>query len=145
MTTGILDAGPLGRGLAAVINSKAPSSLLDKWAAARREKWLNYTNGFSIENKRIIQRGGYSDDPLGIWQLDDVAREHGMEKWLEGVGPEKRQADIALYKRLEDPAAQLASRMQQWDITIDPRWMEEYEDAEVVKLRISLRPEGYHG
>ena len=93
----------------------------------------------------MIQRGGYSDDPLGIWQLDEVAREHGMEKWLEGVGPEKREADLALYKRLEDPASQLASRMQQWDITIDPRWMEEYEDAEVVKLRISLRPEGYHG
>ena len=145
LTTGILDAGPLGRGLAAVINGRAADSILDKWATARREKWLNYTNGFSIENKRIIQRGGYSDDPLGIWKLDNVAREHQMEKWLEGVGPEKEEADVALYKHLEDPAAQLASRMKQWDITIDPMWMAEYEDPEVVNLRMSLRPKGYGG
>jgi 2-polyprenyl-6-methoxyphenol hydroxylase-like FAD-dependent oxidoreductase len=140
LTTGILDAGPLGRGLAAVINGRAPDSILDVWATARREKWLNYTNAFSIENKRMMQRGGYSDDPLGIWQLDDIAREHGMEKWLANVGPHMREADLATYKRLEDPAAQLASRMKQWDITIDPMWMAEYEDAEVVKWRMSLRP-----
>ena len=68
-----------------------------------------------------------------------------MEKWLEGVGPEKEEADVALYKHLEDPAAQLASRMKQWDITIDPMWMAEYEDPEVVNLRMSLRPKGYGG
>lgn len=55
--------------------------------------------------------------------MDDVAREHGMEKWLIGVGPEKREADLATYTALEDPAVQLASRMKQWDITIDPMWM----------------------
>lgn len=88
----------------------------------------------------MIQRGGYSEDPLGIWKLDNVAREHGMEKWLIGVTAEKKEADLALYKALEDPAAQLASRMKQWDITIDPMWMAEYEDPEVVKLRMSLRP-----
>jgi hypothetical protein len=140
LTTGILDAGPLGRALGAIISGRAPTSLLDKWATARREKWLSYTNGFSIENKRMIQRGGYSDDRLGIWQLDDVAREHGMEKWLAGVGPEKREADLATYKALEDPAAQLASRMKQWEITIDPFWMAEYEDPEVIKARMGLRP-----
>lgn len=140
LTTGILDAGPLGRGLAAIINGLAPESILDKWATARREKWLNYTNGFSIENKRMMQRGGYSNDPSGIWVLDDVARQHGMEQWLTDVGPHKKKADLATYKTLEDPAAQLASRMKQWDITIDPLWMAEYEDPEIVKLRMSLRP-----
>jgi hypothetical protein len=63
-----------------------------------------------------------------------------MEKWLIGVGPDKKEADLATYKALEDPAAQLASRMKQWDITIDPMWMAEYEDPEVVKMRMSLRP-----
>lgn len=88
----------------------------------------------------MIQRGGYSEDPLGIWTLDDTAREHRMEQWIVGVGPEKKEADLATYKALVDPAAQLASRMKQWDITIDPTWMAEYEDPEVVKARISLRP-----
>ena len=87
-----------------------------------------------------MQRGGYSDDPLGIWVLDDAARALGMEKWLVGVGPHMKEADLATYKALEDPAAQLASRMKQWNITIDPMWMAEYEDPEVVELRMSLRP-----
>ena len=51
-----------------------------------------------------------------------------------------KEADLATYKALEDPAAQLASRMKQWNITIDPMWMAEYEDPEVVELRMSLRP-----
>ncbi|KAI1608851.1 para-nitrophenol 4-monooxygenase [Exophiala viscosa] len=38
LTTGLLDAGPLGRALAAVIQGRAPESLLDTWATARREK-----------------------------------------------------------------------------------------------------------
>ncbi len=65
-------------------------------------------------------------------------------KWLEGVGPEKRHADVALYKCLEELAGQLSNRMKPWDITIEPMWMAEYEDPEAVKLRIFLRPEGYH-
>ena len=143
LTTGLLDAGPLGRGLAAVIKGKAPESILDIWAKARREKWLTYTNGFSIENKRMIQRGGYSEDPLGIWAMDDVAKEHDMEKWIAAATPEKKEADEAMYKALEDPAVQLASRMKQWDITIDPLWMAQYEDPELVKMRMSLRPAAY--
>lgn len=143
LTTGLLDAGPLGRGLAAVISGKAPESILDVWAQARREKWLAYTNGFSIENKRVIQQGGYSDDPAGIWELDDVAREHKMEQWLETATKDKKEEDEAMYIAMEDPAAQLASRMKQWDITIDPLWMAEYEDPELVKMRMSLRPAAY--
>ena len=88
----------------------------------------------------MAQLGGYSDDPLGIWKIDDVAREHGMEKWLAMATPEKKEADERLYKVLEDPAAQLVSRMKQWEITMDPMWMAEYEDPEVVKYRVSLRP-----
>ncbi|KAJ9614424.1 hypothetical protein H2200_002560 [Cladophialophora chaetospira] len=140
LTTGLLDAGPLGRALGAVINGKAPESLLDTWAERRRDKWLNFTNEFSIENKRMAQLGGYSDDPLGIWKIDDVAKEHNMEKWLAMATPEKKEADARLYKVLEDPAAQLMSRMKQWEITMDPMWMAEYEDPELVKYRVSLRP-----
>lgn len=140
MTTGLLDAGPLGRALAAVINGKAPEALLDTWARSRRDKWLSFTNEFSIENKRLIQRAGYSDDPLGIWKIDDVAREHQMEQWLAMATPEKKEADLKFYKALEDPQAQLVSRMKQWEITMDPMWMAQYEDPEVVKYRISLRP-----
>ncbi|OAP54737.1 hypothetical protein AYL99_11185 [Fonsecaea erecta] len=140
LTTGLLDAGPLGRALGAVINGKAPESLLDTWAQARRDKWLNFTNEFSIENKRMCQLGGYSDDPLGIWEIDDVAREHHMERWLAMATPEKKEADARMYKALEDPQAQLVSRMKQWEITMDPMWMAQYEDPELVKYRVSLRP-----
>ncbi|KAH7155941.1 putative monooxygenase, partial [Dactylonectria macrodidyma] len=52
LTSGLLDAGPLGRALGAVVNGRAPDSILDTWASARREKWLSFTNPFSIENKR---------------------------------------------------------------------------------------------
>jgi 2-polyprenyl-6-methoxyphenol hydroxylase-like FAD-dependent oxidoreductase len=140
LTTGILDAGPLGRALAAVIDGKAPESLLDKWATARREKWLNFTNQFSIEHKRMVQRAGYSEDPLGIWKMDEVAREHEMERWIALATPEKREEDLKWYKSLEDPQAQIMSRMKQWDITMDPKWMAEYEDPKVVEHRVSLRP-----
>lgn len=142
LTTGLLDAGPLGRGLGAVIQGRAPETLLDTWARARREKWLTFTNGFSIENKRMIQRGGYSndEDPLKIWATDEVAKEHKMEEWLAMATEEKREADLKFYKSLEDPQAQLMSRMKQWDITMDPMWMAGYEDPELVKYRMSLRP-----
>jgi 2-polyprenyl-6-methoxyphenol hydroxylase-like FAD-dependent oxidoreductase len=140
LTTGILDAGPLGRSLAAVIDGKAPGTLLDKWATARREKWLNFTNQFSIEHKRMVQRAGYSEDPLGIWKMDEVAREHEMERWIALATPEKREEDLKWYKSLEDPQAQIMSRMKQWDITMDPKWMAEYEDPKVVEYRVSLRP-----
>ncbi|EXJ66704.1 uncharacterized protein A1O5_10375 [Cladophialophora psammophila CBS 110553] len=66
LTTGLLDAGPLGRALGAVVNGRAPEEILDTWAESRRSKWLSYTNEFSIENKRMVQRGGYSEDPAGI-------------------------------------------------------------------------------
>ena len=111
LTTGLLDAGPLGRALGAVINGKAPESLLETWATSRRDKWLTFTNEFSIENKRMAQLGGYSDDPLGIWKIDDVAKEHNMERWLAMATPEKKKADARLYEVLQDPQAQLISRM----------------------------------
>lgn len=142
MTTGLLDAGPLGRALGAVIKGKAPDNLLDTWAEARREKWLTFTNGFSIENKRLIQRGGYSndEDPQKIWVIDNVAQENNMEQWLATATEEKREADLRFYKSLVDPQSQLMSRMKQWDITMDPMWMAQYEDPELVKFRMSLRP-----
>lgn len=140
LTSGLLDAGPLGRALAAVINKRAPDSILDTWATARRHKWLTYTNQFSIENKRMVQRGGYSDDPLGIWKMDDVAREHGMEKWIATATEGKREEDELLFEAFKDANAQLASRMKQWSITMHPLWMAEYEDKEVVAKRLSLRP-----
>lgn len=63
-----------------------------------------------------------------------------MEQWLAMATPEKKEADLNFYKALEDPQAQLVSRMKQWEITMDPMWMAEYEDPEVVKYRIFLRP-----
>ncbi|SCO51007.1 related to 3-(3-Hydroxyphenyl)propionate 2-hydroxylase [Fusarium fujikuroi] len=141
LTTGLLDAGPLGRALGAVINGRAPEDLLDYWANARRDKWLTFTNAFSIENKRMIQMGGYSEDPLGIWADDEVAKEHNMEKWVRTATPEKRREDTQFHESLADLHNQDMVHVRQWSITLDPRWMEEYEDPEVVKYRISLRPD----
>jgi 2-polyprenyl-6-methoxyphenol hydroxylase-like FAD-dependent oxidoreductase len=142
LTTGLLDAGPLGRALAAVINGKAPESILDVWAQSRRHTWKTFTNEFSIENKRMIQLGGCSEDPLGIWKLDEVSKEHGIDPWIEKLAtPDKKEADLAMYKALEDKNAQLLTRMKQWNITMDPLWMAQYEDPGVIKLRLSLRPQ----
>jgi hypothetical protein len=44
----------------------------------------------------MAQLGGYSDDPLGIWVIDDVAREHKMEQWLAMATPEKKEADARM-------------------------------------------------
>jgi hypothetical protein len=91
----------------------------------------------------MIQLGGYSEDPLGIWKLDEVSKAHGMDEWIEKLAtPAKKEADLAMYEALEDKQAQLSSRMKQWNITMDPLWMADYEDPEVIKLRLSLRPKG---
>jgi hypothetical protein len=105
------------------------------------KKWLTFTNGFSIENKRLIHAGGYSndDDPQKIWVNDDIAKENNMEQWLATATEEKREAHQQFYKSLVDPQSQLMSRMKQWDITMDPMWMAEYEDPELIKFRMSLR------
>ena len=141
LTSGLLDAGPLGRALGAVVNGKAPELILDTWATQRRNKWLDFTNAFSIENKRMVQRGGYSNDPNGIWRLDHVSRAHGMDEWIKSATPAKKQEDQEMYQAMQDRELQLASRMKQWDITMDPLWMAAYEDPEVVKARIALRPQ----
>lgn len=91
----------------------------------------------------MIQRGGYSEDPLGIWKLDDVAKEHGMEQWVSIATPDKEQADRELFRSFQDPEAQLMSRMKQWDIAIDPAWMKEHEDREIVDKRIAMRPTSF--
>ena len=88
----------------------------------------------------MCQRGGYSDDPLGIWTLDDVSREHGMDEWIKTATPAKEQEDQEMYIALQDKAVQLTSRMKQWDITMDPLWMAEYEDPAVIQARLALRP-----
>ena len=94
----------------------------------------------------MIQLGGYSEDPLGIWKLDEVSKAHGIVEWIEKLAtPQKKEADFAMYKALEGKQAQLASRMKQWNITMDPLWMAQYEDPEVIKLRLSLRPAGAKG
>lgn len=126
-----------------MINGVAPESILDTWAEKRRDKWLTYTNQFSIENKRMIQQGGYSDDPLGIWKDDIIAKENGMSKWMELATPGKKDEDEKMFAGLADKDAQIASRMKQWEITMDPRWMEEYEDPAVVEARILLRPKQF--
>ncbi|KAL2837815.1 hypothetical protein BJX68DRAFT_272899 [Aspergillus pseudodeflectus] len=140
LTTGLLDAGPLGRALGAVISGRAPESILDTWAEARRDKWLTFTNAFSIENKRMIQKGGHGVDPLGIWELDDVAKQHRMERWISTATSAMISADAAFFRSLDDPASQLKSRMRQWAITMDPLWMAEYEDKDIVDRRMALRP-----
>jgi hypothetical protein len=122
------------------MTGRAPESILDTWAAARREKWLSFTNRFSIENKRMVQRAGYSEDPLGIWKQDEVSKAHEMDRWVQLAIPEREQEDLAMYRVLENKQEQLAIRMKQWDITMDPLWMAEYEDTEVVAARVALRP-----
>lgn len=84
---------------------------------------------------------GYSEDPLGIWADDEVAKEHNMEKWVRTATPGKKQEDTQFYESLADLHNQDMFHVRQWSITLDPRWMEEYEDPEVVKYRISLRPD----
>lgn len=139
LTTGILDAGPLGRALAAII-SGAPSSLLDTWAQARRETWWNATNKQSIEFKRIAQQGGYGNDPRGVWAKDDVAKDQGMLPYLEAATPEAKDRDEALYLALIDPQKQASSRAGVWKLALPADWMAEYDDAEIVRWRQSLRP-----
>lgn len=126
--------------MGAVINGKAPESILDTWATQRRMKWLTFTNQFSIENKRLIQMGGYSDDPLGIWKKDEISKEHDMDEFLSVATPDKKEADLQFLNRLKDKKAQYEARVKQWDITMDPLWMAPYEDPEVIKYRMSLRP-----
>jgi hypothetical protein len=69
-----------------------------------------------------------------------VAKEHGMEKWVASATEEKREADERMYEAFKDREAQLASRMQQWSITMDPMWMAQYEDEDIVRRRVALRP-----
>jgi hypothetical protein len=88
----------------------------------------------------MVQRAGYSKDPLGIWKQDEVSKAHGMDQWVQSATPQKEQEDLAMYKLLEDKNGQLENRMKQWDITMDPLWMADYEDPEVVEARIALRP-----
>jgi hypothetical protein len=133
-------AGPLGRALGAVVNGRAPQEILDTWAESRRSKWLSYTNEFSIENKRMVQRGGYSEDPAGIWKMDEVSAAQRMDRWLRTATPEKKAVDEGVWEALKDKDTQLASRMKQWEIAMDPLWMSKYEDPEVTKARVALRP-----
>lgn len=139
LTTGILDAGPLGRALAAVL-SGAPTSLLDTWAQARRETWWSATNKQSIEFKRIAQQGGYGHDPRGVWARDEIARVEGMLPYLDAATPEAKYRDEALYLALKDPQRQVASRAAIWRLALPADWMAEYEDPEMVTWRRSLRP-----
>jgi len=139
LTTGILDAGPLGRALSAVITG-APCSILDTWAKTRRETWWNATNRQSIEFKRIAQQGGYGNDPRGIWAKDEVAKDQGMLQYLEAATPEAKDRDEALYQALVDPQRQASSRAGVWKLALPADWMADYDEAELVKWRQSLRP-----
>lgn len=88
----------------------------------------------------MIQRAGYSQDPLGIWKIDAVSAQHQMDRWLAIATPEMEQKDQEMYEALQNPQTQMESRMKQWDITMEPKWMAKYEDPAIVKLRLSLRP-----
>jgi len=49
----------------------------------------------------MIQLGGYSEDPLGIWKSDEVSKAHGIDEWIEKLAtPQKKEADLAMYKAL---------------------------------------------
>ncbi|KAJ9604226.1 hypothetical protein H2200_011060 [Cladophialophora chaetospira] len=139
LTTGILDVGPLGRALAAVL-SGAPSSLLDDWAQSRRDTWWNATNKQSIEFKRIAQQGGYGNDPRGIWAKGKSAEEESVLPYIAAATPEAQARDEALYAALSDPKKQAASRAGVWKLALPADWMAEYEDSGLVKWRQSLRP-----
>ena len=140
LTTGLLDAGPLARALAAVLSGDAPSSLLDEWAMKRRMAWWNATNTQSIEFKRIAQQGGYGEDPSGIWAKDEVAETSGLLPYLQNATPEAKSRDEALYVALGDPDKQKASRARVWDLAMPVDWMAQYEDSDVVERRRRLRP-----
>lgn len=65
-----------------------------------------------------------------------------MDKWIRNATPEKKAEDEALLKSFEDKESQLSTRMKQWNIAMDPLWMAKYEDPQVVKARLAVRPTG---
>lgn len=141
LTTGILDAGPLARALSAVINGVAPEKLLDEWDKRRRATWWEQTNKQSIAFKRIAQQGGYSQDPFGIWEHDEVAEQHGMTEYLVDAVSEAQQKDEALYESLKVLKNQQGMRARVWGLALPPDWMAEYEARDVVERRRSIRPQ----
>lgn len=141
LTTGILDVGPLGRALAAVIQKGAPTALLDKWARARRDTWWQATNRQSIEFKRIAQQGGYGNDPRGVWDKGQISEEQkDMLEHFHNATPEAKAKDEALYQALKDPKKQAAARAGVWKLALPADWMAEFEDEDVVRWRQSFRP-----
>ena len=86
-TTGLLDAGPLARALASVIQGRAPEELLDKYAVLRRKAFQDETNIQAIEMKRLVQIGGHGHDPLGVRSKDSNAEKSGMLKYMAKVNP----------------------------------------------------------
>lgn len=79
LTSGLLDAVHLGPALTAVLHGRAPDAVLDEYAQARRDIFVNVTSPAASENKRRL-----------------------ME-----ADPERRAADIARLRQLnESPAMQ---------------------------------------
>ncbi|KAF8591267.1 FAD/NAD(P)-binding domain-containing protein [Ramaria rubella] len=140
LTSGLLDAGPLARALVAVIYKRAPDGLLDKWATFRHKLFWEYTNPQSIENKRIIQQGGYGEDQAHIWTHDKIAESLGMVKWLQNATLQAKERDEAMFKAMLDEDNRLRMRAHTWTVAMPVDWMAEYEDPEILAARRANRP-----
>jgi 4-nitrocatechol/4-nitrophenol 4-monooxygenase len=138
---GLLDAGPLARALAAVIDGRAPDNLLDKWATLRRQVFREHINPQSIEGKRVIQQGGYGDDPAHIWAHDETAESLGMTKWLQNATPEAKQRDEAMFRAMADEKIRVQMSASSWTAAMPLDWMAEYEDLKVLEARRATRPQ----
>ncbi|KAF8529782.1 hypothetical protein BU17DRAFT_79911 [Hysterangium stoloniferum] len=141
LTSGLLDAGPLGRALSAVLQGRAPESLLDTWAMLRHKAFSEYTNPQSIENKRVVQRGGYGEDPANIWAQDAIAEAHGMTKWLQKATPEAKEHDMAMFHAMADESIRSKAVTSTWAAALAVDWMAEYESEETLTVRRAMRPQ----
>ncbi|KAF8511638.1 hypothetical protein BU17DRAFT_97086 [Hysterangium stoloniferum] len=100
-----------------------PESLLNKWPTLRHQAFSEYTNQQSIESKRIVQRGGYSEDPANIWAHDAIAEAHGMTKWLQKATPEAKERDRAMFRLMADESIRLRALLSTWDAALAVDWM----------------------
>ncbi|KAF8515237.1 hypothetical protein BU17DRAFT_93727 [Hysterangium stoloniferum] len=118
LTAGLLDAGPLGRALSAVLQGRASDSLLDKWATLGHKAFSEYTNPQSIESKSKV---------------------HGMTKWLQKATPEAKERDRAVFHLMADKSIHEAL-LSTCDTALAVDWMAEYESKETLTARRAMRP-----
>jgi hypothetical protein len=87
-----------------------------------------------------MQRGGYGEDPAGIWDHDEVAESLGMIKWLQNATPEAKQRDEEQFRAMQEEKKGIRARALMWTIAIPVDWMAEYEDPDVIEARRANRP-----